>query len=632
MRTRIDGVEYEIQTYQGKHSHEYLLSETKDGKVEGRCQLFRHGILSLAWTVKNGKREGEITEYFDGKALHRENWKSIFGEDGNRRMIENTLEGLVMTIRCPVKHGMNDEEENEEIVIYRGGYDKEMNRHGHGIEYDIESGKEKLEGYWEKDKLVRIIREFDIESNQMIEYVVNDNLELWNRIPVYVGGYCMIDGTFVRNGIGYLIEENSGTAIRESEWNNGIEKIGLDLYEGWYMKGLQESIRSVLKNRKPEEIKNETSDIIGNTVTIKKSEELIIIDKKVSDLVISSNTCSDIKKLHLNQFNWLRSIVIGDGCFKSVKSFELNGLSRLKTLKIGNSSFGNTEWMNLSNLISLESIEIGNNSFEKLKSFELNGLSHLKTLKIGNSSFGNTELMNLSSLISLESLEIGNNSFEKLKSFDWNGLSHLKTLKIGNSSFGNTELMNLSSLISLESLEIGNNSFEKLKSFDWNGLNRLKTLKISNSSFGKELMNLSKLISLESIEIGDDCFESVQTFKIDGLNRLKTIKIGNNSFTQRNGNDSSKSFHILNCESLESIKIGQYSFSDFGGEFELKNLPQLLSIQFGAIRQNRSFGIGNSNEYVSCNFCCSSFVIRGIELILNIVMIRSSKTTNYYLR
>ena len=430
MRTRIDGVEYEIQIYQGKHSHEYLLSETKDGKVEGRCQLFRHGILSLAWTVKNGKREGEITEYFDGKALYRENWKSIFGEDGNRRMIKNTKEGLIMTIRCPTKHGMNDEEEidvndeeesdvnddeknndvtnekeNDEIVIYQGGYDKEMNRHGHGIEYDIESGKEKLEGYWEKDKLVRIIREFDIESNQMIEYVVNDNLKLWNRIPVYVGGYCMIDGTFVRNGIGYLIDENSGTAIRESEWNNGIEKIGLDLYEGWYMKGLQESIRSVLKNRKPEEIKNETSDVIGNTVTIKKSEELIIIDKKVSDLVISSNTCSDIKKLHWNQFNWLRSIEIGDGCFRSVKSFELNGLSRLKTLIIGKNSFSQTKIEKINSELK-DTISRVN---DKSKSFHILNCESLESIYIGQYSFidfgGVFELRNLNSL---HSLHIGN--------------------------------------------------------------------------------------------------------------------------------------------------------------------------------------------------------------------------------
>ena len=114
---------------------------------------------------------------------------------------------------------------------------------------------------------------------------------------------------------------------------------------------------------------------------------------------------------------------------------------------------------------------------------------------------------------------------------------------------------------------------------------------------------------VESIEIGNDCFGSVQTFRIDGLNQLKTIKIGINSFTHKKngyGSDKSKSFHILNCESLESIQIGEYSFNDFAGEFELKNLPQLQSIQIGSI--------GSS----SFNFCHSSFVIRGIELILNI--------------
>ena len=130
-------------------------------------------------------------------------------------------------------------------------------------------------------------------------------------------------------------------------------------------------------------------------------------------------------------------------------------------------------------------------------------------------------------------------------------------------------------------------------------------------------MNLN---SLESIEIGKDCFESVKTFQIEGLNQLKTIKIGNNSFAsikKTEGDhlyystilakaDSSKSFHILNCESLESIQIGEYSFSDFGGEFELKNLPQLQSIHIGTLRRK------------SFNFCASSFVIRGIELIMNI--------------
>ena len=125
---------------------------------------------------------------------------------------------------------------------------------------------------------------------------------------------------------------------------------------------------------------------------------------------------------------------------------------------------------------------------------------------------------------------------------------------------------------------------------------------------------MKNLPQLQSIQISDDCFGSVQTFQIDGLNRLKTIKIGCNSFTQEendededeNGNSESKSFHILNCESLESIEIDDYSFSDFAGDFELKNLPQLQSIQIGTINWN------------SRNFYSSSFVIRGIDMILNI--------------
>ena len=129
---------------------------------------------------------------------------------------------------------------------------------------------------------------------------------------------------------------------------------------------------------------------------------------------------------------------------------------------------------------------------------------------------------------------------------------------------------------------------------------------------------LSNYPNLKRIEIGDDCFENVKTFQIDGLNRLESLKIGQNSFTKKKksyGSDKSKSFHILNCESLGSIQIGQSSFSDYAGDFELKNLPLLQSIQIGII---------GSNSY---NFYSSSLVIRGIEMILNIVMIRSSKST-----
>ena len=128
--------------------------------------------------------------------------------------------------------------------------------------------------------------------------------------------------------------------------------------------------------------------------------------------------------------------------------------------------------------------------------------------------------------------------------------------------------------------------------------------------------NPSFNVILESIDIGDDCYENVYYFNIDGLNELKSLKIGINSFTmEKNRNNSAynlfRSFSILNCNELESIEIGSFSFSDYGGGFELKNLPKLSTIKIGEIGGD------------SLNFCYSSFVIKGIiDMIL--LMNRSS--------
>ena len=123
---------------------------------------------------------------------------------------------------------------------------------------------------------------------------------------------------------------------------------------------------------------------------------------------------------------------------------------------------------------------------------------------------------------------------------------------------------------------------------------------------------LINLNTIESIEIGDDCFENVNEFVIDGLKELKSLKIGNNSFTKEKnsqGNDSSRSFHILNCIELKSIEIGRYSFSDYGGGFELKNLPKLTTIIIGSIESDFS---ESNNRGWSANFAFASFVIKGI--------------------
>ena len=141
----------------------------------------------------------------------------------------------------------------------------------------------------------------------------------------------------------------------------------------------------------------------------------------------------------------------------------------------------------------------------------------------------------------------------------------------------------------------------------------------SNSCNELTSLNLNEYRYLKSIEIGDDCFENVELFNIDGLNELKSLKIGINSFTHvKSGhwddgiaNNTNRSFSISNCIELESIEIGRYSFSDYGGGFELNNLPKLESIKIGEIGSD------------SFNFYYSSFVIKGIiDMIL--LMNRSS--------
>ena len=119
----------------------------------------------------------------------------------------------------------------------------------------------------------------------------------------------------------------------------------------------------------------------------------------------------------------------------------------------------------------------------------------------------------------------------------------------------------------------------------------------------------------------------MQTFKIDGLNKLNTLKIGNYSFTRIKNEryflfyGKYYSFHILNCEELKSIDIGKWSFYDFGGEFELKNLPQLQSINMGTI-----------GGYDSFIFHYSSFIIRGIQIHYYFHFYRYAQSNNNLIR
>ena len=150
-----------------------------------------------------------------------------------------------------------------------------------------------------------------------------------------------------------------------------------------------------------------------------------------------------------------------------------------------------------------------------------------------------------------------------------------------------------------------------------------------------ETLTFSQYTLLEELIIGDDCFGNIDKFVIDGLNHLKSLKIGSKSFTRQKGDwkwnkakNSNRSFAVLNCNELKSIEIGRYSFFDYGGKFELKNLPSLTIIKIGSIETDYS---ESNNRGWSLNFWYSSFVIKGnIDMIL--LMNRSSTIEFHWTR
>ena len=120
-------------------------------------------------------------------------------------------------------------------LIYHGEFNEKREREGWGIEYDAKTGAMLLEGIWKGNKLVEIIRK--IEGSIMIEFKRNgDNTIASNRIPVFVGEFVYDEEkeSFIRNGRGYWIDEETRIATREVEWKDGVEVSGRDLVDGWY--------------------------------------------------------------------------------------------------------------------------------------------------------------------------------------------------------------------------------------------------------------------------------------------------------------------------------------------------------------------------------------------------------------
>ena len=352
----ISGSNYSLQCYQGDHEDEYLLM--KDRRV---C-LFQNGVMKMCYEIdKEGNQIGDFTRFENGRVAFVQSFDDIMDNRDSVRMV-NHMKGERMEI---YSHATGK-------LTYHGEFNEQREREGWGIQYDEKSGRMLLEGMWKGNKLVEIIRKFE-EGSIMTEFKRNgNNTIVSNRIPVYVGGFVYEEEkeSFIRNGRGYLIDEETRIATRECEWKDGMEVSGRDLYDGWY--------------KKPKHVK----------INVSESMKLNSVSLQVTDLMISSDCCNDLDELDLNRFEWLRSIEIGDMCFAKVKTFKIDGLNRLKTLKIGSKSFierrdgriygDNSKSFHILNCESLKSIQIGEYSFcDNAGEFELKNLPQLQSIQIG---------------------------------------------------------------------------------------------------------------------------------------------------------------------------------------------------------------------------------------------------------
>ena len=141
------------------------------------------------------------------------------------------------------------------------------------------------------------------------------------------------------------------------------------------------------------------------STVVRNRTELNSIPLNVEDLWIGRFDTSDVSEFSPSRFQSLKTLVIGNGCFRNVRVFEIDGLSELESVVIGERSF-RIAWKETTdgscqivNCPKLKSIQIGKESFEDYHSFELNNLPSLQSIDIGRECFWYAPSFSLTGLI-----------------------------------------------------------------------------------------------------------------------------------------------------------------------------------------------------------------------------------------
>ena len=126
--------------------------------------------------------------------------------------------------------------------------------------------------------------------------------------------------------------------------------------------------------------------------TVNNRNTLLSIPWDVTALTVTANSCNDntIIVVDLSSFKFLRSVVIGNSCFKYVRIFLIVGLNWLESVSIGEFSFGSYDSFlkgnefKIVNCPQLKSLRINSGSFGRYNGFELSQLPQLKSIIVAS--------------------------------------------------------------------------------------------------------------------------------------------------------------------------------------------------------------------------------------------------------
>ena len=529
----IDGSSYELTSFQGEHKEEYLMKEVKGEGEPVQVQLFDRGLLKLSWTLVDGVRSGPFTLYENGVVKCRMDWKEMEKKD-YVCSFENRKCGVQMVL-TDVLTGH---------VVYRGQFDEDMGRSGYGCEYDEDTGRVLLYGVFKKNALVHLLKQF--EEERMIEYAEDDSENVFcvfNRRPIYVGGYRYNEASeqYLRDGLGYEIDVDSGIASQESMWSNGerLDASSCRLNGGWYEQSPWTDVSFRCGAHKGAitlpQVKKKGDIICNDALVIRRNSqlgELSGLPPSVTEIFIPDNCYNEktFTSLSLRSFASLRIFVVGRTSFQWVKTLDF-GEREIDHIQIGIGSFSSVlEWVRCGGMrIRVQGNVVIGQTVTSAEDLPL--VSHAVTdLTIESNCCDEVEMetWDLTPYWLLKNVLVESGNLNRVKVIDMTGLMRLQSLSIQSACFEAIEKWERGSRVSRSVLPPLITCDYAIRSVrDYEAIpTHVTTLRVCSGTCNEEefkVLDLRRFGLIRHVAFGDHCLKHVKSFLESPLLRVASV-------------------------------------------------------------------------------------------------------------